>query len=113
MSHVLTRNVKAFVLGMKQTDTKNMMSQVKAMIFFSAPHRGASMQLLSLFWSSVPHDYIQELRKDSPFLTELNNEFAPMSQEHGLELFSFYETLPTDIAGKKHMVRFRNLIEVS
>lgn len=71
-------------------------SQIKAIIFLSTPHRGGNgaerlSQILQIF--NMSKDYIKELAANSTLLQSINDDFSKVCQE--LKLFSFYETLKT------------------
>ncbi|EPE26317.1 WD40 repeat-like protein [Glarea lozoyensis ATCC 20868] len=97
---------KAFTIGLNDKAYTNIVSQLKAVIFMSTPHRGgngaeALSQLLQVFGMSK--DYVKELASNSTFLQSINDEFTNVSQD--LQLFSFYETLKTSgVGGKSYIV---------
>ncbi|EHL02851.1 putative protein SERAC1 [Glarea lozoyensis 74030] len=96
---------KAFTIGLNDKAYTNIVSQLKAVIFMSTPHRGgngaeALSQLLQVFGMSK--DYVKELASNSTFLQSINDEFTNVSQD--LQLFSFYETLKTSGVGGKSYV---------
>ena len=81
------------------------MEQVRAVLFLSTPHRGTKLAdflngLLSLgiFTGHHPKQFINELSQNSPSIEELNESFRHFAP--ALQLFSFYETHETSIAGR-------------
>ena len=81
------------------------MEQVRAVLFLSTPHRGARLAdflngLLSvgIVTGHHPKQFITELSRNSPSIEELNESFRHFAP--ALQLFSFYETLETPVAGR-------------
>lgn len=84
-----------------------MMSAVKAMVFFSTPHRGGQgadrlSTILQVF--GMHKEYIKELASSSSFLQNINDDFTKVCDD--LRLFSFYETMKTYIGPRGDYVRF-------
>ena len=99
---------KAVMQGHNDDEFKGLISQVKAVLFLSTPHRGTNLaetlnRILSVsIFNHTPKRYISELMQNSPFIEDINEEFrkhAPM-----LQIFSFYETLETAIGPKRVMI---------
>lgn len=98
--------MQAYNIGRNDDDYKEMVAQVKAIIFLSTPHRGCNSAkyldtLLRTF--NLSHDYIQQLSANGPFLQNINHDFSNMCGD--LKLFSFYETAKTSIAKVNTYVR--------
>jgi hypothetical protein len=77
-------------------------------MFLATPHRGTKLAELlnriltvSIFNHS-PRQYISELNKGSSTLEDLNEQFRHVAPK--MQIFSFYETLPT-VVGPKKIVR--------
>lgn len=92
-------------MGRVEEEHRDIMLQVKAMIFFSTPHRvsnkaGYLNDMLSLF--EVPKDHVQELIPNSNFLHTLDESFSNMCKD--LELFSFHEKSQTKMGHNKIIV---------
>jgi len=84
-----------------------MMSSVKAMVFFSTPHRGGQgadrlSTILGVF--GMTKDYVKELASNSSFLQNINDDFTKVCDD--LKLFSFYETMKTYIGPRGDYVSF-------
>jgi hypothetical protein len=83
-------------------------SQIRlgAIVFLGTPHRGSdSAATLHLVLSATlgSKAYIQELMRNSGTILNLNEDFRHCASE--LKLWSFYETLPTSVAGKSTVSR--------
>ncbi|KAI4116334.1 MAG: hypothetical protein LQ345_003231 [Seirophora villosa] len=90
----------AFTTARNDDDYRDMIAQVKAMVFLSTPHRGCTDAkyldtLLRTF--NLSHDYIKELSASGPMLQQINHEFSNTCRD--LKLFSIYETAKTFKAG--------------
>ena len=75
-----------------------MISSVKAMIFFSTPHGGGiHANILDTVMGAfgLGKEYVKQLSPHSEFLQKLNGEFLKYCKK--LELYSFYETQSTSV----------------
>lgn len=68
-------------------------------MFIATPHRGSNLaeslgKILKVCFSSK--QYVADLRRDSPMLESLNEEFRHIAPK--LQIFSFYETAETPVA---------------
>jgi WD40 repeat protein len=89
---------RAYILAKQQTGFSSIANRVQAMLFLATPHRGADYaQLLSkiLSISPGPRPFVMDLHRNSLSTQSINEEFPRVCQE--LQLFSFYETLQTNI----------------
>lgn len=72
-------------------------------MFLATPHRGTDLaELLNrmLFVSfQSPKDFIVDLSRSSAAIEEINEEFRHVAPK--ISIFSFYETLPTQVGPKK------------
>jgi hypothetical protein len=71
-------------------------------VFLATPHRGTHLanRLNKLLRISVlynPQKYITEMDKNGPYIEDINEQFRNVAPR--LQIFSFYETRPTEIAG--------------
>ena len=87
-------------MGKNDDDYKEMVSQIKAIVFLSTPHRGCNSAgyldtLLRTF--NLSQGYIKDLVRNGPFLQNINHDFNNICRD--LKLFSFYETAKTSIYG--------------
>jgi len=85
-------------MGYTMENYKDIVAQVKAMIFFATPHHGGNGakhldRVLQLF--SLSKDYIPELSHNSTFLQDLDEDFANMCKD--LKLVSFWEANKTKL----------------
>ena len=81
-----------------------LLHQTKAIVFYSTPHRGSpiikkNITLLRTVFGFTP--LVTELKNDSPFLLELNDEFIHLSPQPAI--LSLGEELPMR-AGKYEAV---------
>ncbi|OBT75830.1 hypothetical protein VF21_05527 [Pseudogymnoascus sp. 05NY08] len=99
---------KAVMQGHNDDEFKGLISQVKAVLFLSTPHRGTNLaetlnRILSVsIFNHSPKRYVSELKKNSPFIEDINEEFRKHAP--GLQIFSFYETLETAIGPKRVLI---------
>ncbi|KAI0540426.1 hypothetical protein GGR58DRAFT_146121 [Xylaria digitata] len=97
---------KAYLLGVFDVNYKEVIESVSAIIFLSTPHRGTNLaailnRVLAVSFHSTK-DFISDLKKSSPAIEELNEQFRHFAPR--LSIWSFYETLATSIGGKKIIV---------
>jgi len=94
---------RAYILAKlpgQQAAYSSIANRVQAMLFLATPHRGADdasllSKLLSLSLNSKP--FVGDLERNSHATQNINDEFPHLCQN--LQLFSFYETLPTKYVG--------------
>ncbi|KAK0085773.1 hypothetical protein PV326_005798 [Microctonus aethiopoides] len=92
----------------KTGDKHNLCKNTKGIIFYSTPHRGSQVaalkQTTQLFvWPSIE---VQELRKESPKLLTLHDDFLKMLEKYRMEIVSFSETKSTLITALKFPIQF-------
>lgn len=91
--------------GLNDSNYENIVSQIRAVLFLSTPHRGSNLadtldKILSI--SLVGHmrkAYIQELARNSSTIEDLNEDFRHHVTK--LQIFSFYELQRTAIKGSQ------------
>lgn len=94
---------KALILGRNDSNYTDIVNSVSAVLFLSTPHRGSDLArtlnnlLSACILTFSAQEYIAELRANSQTLLEINDQFRNLVSD--IELFSFYETRPTKIAG--------------
>ncbi|KAI8952517.1 hypothetical protein F4801DRAFT_588976 [Xylaria longipes] len=92
---------KAFVQGQLNQEYRQLMSNIKSVLFLATPHRGTDLAetlnrvLSSSVFGHTSKDYVTELARNSTTIDELNESFRHHASK--LEIFSFYETLGTQI----------------
>lgn len=99
---------KMLVDEWKNGDKNNICKNTRGIIFYSTPHRGSRVAVLTqttkmLVWPSVE---VQELREESPHLLQLHEEFLNMLKEYPIEIVSFSETKPTLVTTLKVPFQF-------
>ncbi|MCJ1398252.1 hypothetical protein MMC11_001449 [Xylographa trunciseda] len=97
---------KAFIMGRSDSKYSEMVSHIYGVIFLGTPHKGAdSVSTLNLILSASPFVtspklFLGELELTSNTLQDMNDQFRTTCG--GLQLVSFYETLPTSL-GPGHL----------
>ncbi|KAF2145863.1 uncharacterized protein K452DRAFT_244254 [Aplosporella prunicola CBS 121167] len=97
---------KACLLGNKDEQYRHIVSSVSAIVFLATPHRGSNLaetlnRVLAASFQSRKN-FIDDLKKSSRAVGEVNEEFRHFSPH--MSLWSFYETLATNIGPKKLMI---------
>jgi WD40 repeat protein len=97
---------KAYLLGIHDENYKELVASISAVVFLSTPHRGTNLaetlnRIVSATFQSSK-SFIADLQKSSGLIEELNEQFRHLAP--GLSIWSFYETLATQIGPKKVMV---------
>lgn len=95
---------RAYILARLPTQKpgfSSIASRVQAMLFLATPHRGADdasmlSKILSLSLVGTK-PFVLDLQRNSQATQSINDEFPAFCQD--LQLFSFYETLPTKYVG--------------
>jgi len=96
--------MQAYLLGRDNPDYCDLIKRVQAVLFLSTPHRGTNLALILnriLSVSFAGHSqkqYISDLNKNSSTLEDLNENFRNVASQ--LQIFSFYETLETNVSFK-------------
>lgn len=101
---------RAYILAKQKKEFQPIAERTRAILFLATPHRGADLaQLLSkiLRLSSGPRPFVDDLHRNSLTTQSINDEFPQHCQD--LQLFSFYETLPTRLAFSKTLVVDKDL----
>lgn len=101
---------RAYILAKQKKEFQSIAERTRAILFLATPHRGADLaQLLSkiLSLSSGPRPFVEDLHRNSLTTQSINDEFPQYCQD--LQLFSFYETLPTRLAFNKTLVVDKDL----
>ncbi|KAL9581454.1 MAG: hypothetical protein Q9212_003889 [Teloschistes hypoglaucus] len=101
---------RAYILAQQKDNFASTARRIQAIFFLATPHRGADLaQLLTkiLNFSPGQRPYVADLNRNSLATQSINDEFPQYSQD--LQLFSFYETLPTSYGIGKSMVVDKDL----
>ncbi|KAI8633638.1 hypothetical protein F5Y19DRAFT_247067 [Xylariaceae sp. FL1651] len=99
---------KAFTHGYLNHEYRQLMSSIKSVLFLATPHRGTDLaeilnRVLSIsVFGHTPKDYVAELTRNSSTIDELNESFRHHASK--LQIFSFYETLSTQIGPMNVMI---------
>jgi WD40 repeat protein len=93
---------KAYILARQFTEYTTLAERVRAIFFLGTPHRGADIASLLtkiLHATSGVRPFVQDSHCNFSVTQSINDEFPQHCQN--LQLFSFYETVPTSyIVGK-------------
>lgn len=93
--------VQAYLLGQNDDHYRDMIKAAHAILFLSTPHRGTHLaeilnKILAVsILNHSPKQYIAELKRNSPTLEDLNEQFRHVALS--LKIMSFFETLYTSI----------------
>ncbi|KAL8790816.1 MAG: hypothetical protein Q9213_000440 [Squamulea squamosa] len=101
---------RAYILAQQKEDFASTARRIQAIFFLATPHRGADLaQLLTkiLNITSGQRPFVTDLHRNSLATQSINDEFPQYSQD--LQLFSFYETLPTSYGVGKSLVVDKDL----
>ncbi|KAH0563489.1 hypothetical protein GP486_001940 [Trichoglossum hirsutum] len=101
---------KAFILARQIKEFESIYQRVRSVFFLATPHRGADMaQLLSRILSVAPgsRPFVLDLRRNSPVIQTINEEFPRYCQD--LQLFSFFETQPMSYGVGKGLIVEKDL----
>jgi WD40 repeat protein len=101
---------RAYILAKQKEEFFSIANRVRAIFFLATPHRGADLaQLLTkiLNLSAGQRPFVTDLHRNSLATQSINDEFPNHCQE--LQLYSFYETLPTNYGVGKSLVVDKDL----
>ncbi|TGJ81284.1 hypothetical protein E0Z10_g7485 [Xylaria hypoxylon] len=99
---------KAFIHGQLNQEYRQLMSSIKSVLFLGTPHRGTDLAetlnrvLSSSVFGHGSKEYVTELTRNSTTIDELNESFRHHASK--LQIFSFYETLGTQIGPVNIMI---------
>ena len=99
---------QAYIFGQNDDNYREIITATQAILFLSTPHRGTNLaealnRILSVsMFNHTPKQYIAELKRNSPALEDINEQFRHIAPS--LKIMSFFETLQTPI-GPGHIVR--------
>lgn len=101
---------KAYLLARQFPELESIAERVRAIFFLATPHRGSDLatlltRILHVTQGSRP--FVQDLHRNSLATQSINDEFPRHCQN--LQLFSFYETLPTNYGVGKGLVVDKDL----
>lgn len=96
---------RAYILAKQREEFHTLGDRVQAIFFLATPHRGADhAQLLSKILSLSPgsRPFVADLHRNSLATQSINDEFPQYCQD--LQLYSFFETLPTPCGVGKSLI---------
>lgn len=86
---------RAYIMACQKEEFRSVAQRFHTIVFLATPHRGADLaQSLSRVLNLSPgaRPFVRDLHRNSLATQSINDEFPQYSQ--GLQLLSFYETLP-------------------
>lgn len=100
---------KSYIIARASHEYAMIATRTKAM-FFLATHRGSDLattftKILNLTSGSRP--FVMDLHRNSQITQSINDEFPTLCEE--LQLYSFYETVPTSIGVTKAIIVQRDM----
>lgn len=101
---------KAYILARQFQEFNSLAQRIHAMFFLATPHRGADLaQLLTkiLHVASITTPFVADLHRNSLATQSINDEFPQYCQD--LQLYSFFETLPTNYGIGKSIIVDKDL----
>lgn len=101
---------KAYILAQQFPEFESVAQRVHTIFFLATPHRGADLAALLTKILHIAHGarpFVQDLHRNSLATQSINDEFPHHCRE--LQLFSFYETLPTNYVVGKGLVVDKDL----
>jgi hypothetical protein len=101
---------RLYVLAKQKAEFSSIAARVQAILFLATPHRGADLsQLLAKIVTISPgaRPFIADVHWNSLAIQAINDEFPQYCQD--LQLFSFYETEPTNLLVGKSFVLDKDL----
>ncbi|KKY25011.1 putative nacht and wd domain protein [Phaeomoniella chlamydospora] len=98
---------QAYLQARHDPEISHIAGAIQAVMFLSTPHRGSTLapllnKILNISIKHSTKQYITDLAKNAPFLEQINEQFRQVAPE--LQIFSFYETLPTPVGPRSMMV---------
>ncbi|KAF7503753.1 hypothetical protein GJ744_003295 [Endocarpon pusillum] len=98
---------EAYMQGQNDPTYEDIIKTVSSIIFLSTPHRGTNLaetlnRILQVSFVANPMQFIAELASGSQTLQKLNEQFRHVAPK--LQIVSFYETRPTTILKKTHIM---------
>ncbi|KAH6656268.1 hypothetical protein BKA67DRAFT_551404 [Truncatella angustata] len=98
---------EAYLQGQNDPTYQDIVKAITSIIFLSTPHRGTHLaetlnRILQVSFVTSPMQFIAELIEGSQTLQKLNEQFRHVAPK--LRIVSFYETRPTPIAKKAHVM---------
>lgn len=101
---------KAYILARQFREFEELAHRVSTIFFLATPHRGADLaQLLTKILSvaSRARPFVTDLHRNSLATQSINDEFPQYCED--LQLYSFYETLPTGYGVGKSLIVDKDL----
>ena len=101
---------KAFILARQFENFESIASRVRAIFFLATPHGGSDLaQILSKVLAVAPgaRPFVSDLNRNSIATQSINDEFPQHCRD--LQLYSFYETIPTNYFFGKGLIVDKDL----
>lgn len=96
---------KAYILAREDHALKKLASRIHTLYFLATPHRGSDLtktlvNILRVSYGQKP--FVMELDRNSRSIASINDSFRHLAED--LQLWSFYETIPSNIVIKNAMI---------
>ncbi|KAK2744313.1 hypothetical protein FQN55_006827 [Onygenales sp. PD_40] len=96
---------KAYILAREDAELQDLGDRIHTLYFLATPHRGSDLagilaNILRVSYGSKP--FVTELRHNSGMIASINDSFRHFAND--LQLWSFYETIPSNFVFTKTMV---------
>ncbi|KAG8522402.1 Protein SERAC1 [Galemys pyrenaicus] len=99
---------KMLLEASKKPEMNAVINNTRGIVFYSVPHHGSRLAEYSVNvrYLLFPSLEVKELKKDSPALKALHEDFLELAKDKNLQVLNFVETLPTCIGSmlKLHVV---------
>ncbi|KAH6684471.1 NACHT and WD domain protein [Halenospora varia] len=101
---------KAYILAQQDVIHPQLAKRIRCMFFLATPHRGSDyasvlntvLAVSGIFGISSSREYINDITKGSTSAQLINEEFGRHAKD--LQIYSFYETLPTRLGLSSSMI---------
>ncbi|OXA62204.1 protein SERAC1 isoform X2 [Folsomia candida] len=97
MGGLLLKSLLCQAADSDDPERQKIASSTKGVVFCSVPHRGTDMAVLNTArrWLLLPTEEIDELSDEDKQLTNLNEAFIELTNQHNYKILSFGEVLET------------------
>ncbi|KAM5439316.1 hypothetical protein MferCBS31731_004738 [Microsporum ferrugineum] len=90
---------KALITCNNKPSLRHILAALSGIVFLAAPHRGSALadvaaRLVGQLSIGLPQKFIGTLKKNSPELESIANDFRQIADQRSLPIVSFYELLP-------------------
>jgi hypothetical protein len=93
------------MLAREDPDLNDLASRIHTLYFLATPHRGSDFTKILVKVLKVSHGpkpFLAELKRNSESIASVNDSFRHLADD--LQLWSFYETVPTNLVFRSGMI---------